>query len=286
MSGWVKMHRSILDWEWYDDINVRLVFLHLLVRVNWEDKKWKGETIKRGEIISSYDKLSEEIGISVKQLRNSVSKLKRTNELEVKSNTKHTVFKVVNYNLHQSEVEQKGEPKASKGQAKGKQRATTKEDNNLTTKESKKEENLLSEKKLSDLETLEVKNNFSEEIQKCYLECLSYFPEHLHPEDPEKWKDVIDKLNRIDKIPLSEISRITKIVREDDFWSGQFLSLRKLREKQKSSGIKYIVVFNEKFKAIKKPQTINRQTEETIRKNMEPVVDDEWIENFRRINGR
>ena len=42
MEGWIKLHRQILDWEWYDDINVKVLFLHLLLTANYEDKKWQG----------------------------------------------------------------------------------------------------------------------------------------------------------------------------------------------------------------------------------------------------
>ena len=29
-SGYIKLYRSLLNWEWYDDINTKTVFLHLL----------------------------------------------------------------------------------------------------------------------------------------------------------------------------------------------------------------------------------------------------------------
>ena len=47
-DGWVKLHRQLLDWEWYTDINTKVVFLHCLIKANWEDKRWRGVVIKRG----------------------------------------------------------------------------------------------------------------------------------------------------------------------------------------------------------------------------------------------
>ena len=42
MEGWIKVHRKLVDWEWYNDINVKVVFLHLLLTANHKEKQWKG----------------------------------------------------------------------------------------------------------------------------------------------------------------------------------------------------------------------------------------------------
>jgi len=63
-KGWIKLHRSIKDWEWYDDTNATRLLIHLLVTVNYEDKKWKGNTIKAGSLAFSWDTLSNELGLT------------------------------------------------------------------------------------------------------------------------------------------------------------------------------------------------------------------------------
>lgn len=110
--------------------------------------------------------------------------------------------------------------------------------------------------------------SFSEDVLKCYGEVLNFFPNNLHPDTITKknnWLDTLKKLNEIDKIPFEIILEIIKKTRADDFWSGQFLSIPKLR-KNNPDGIKYIVLFNEKFNK-QKPKTINRQTIEVIKSN-------------------
>jgi len=91
---------------------------------------------------------------------------------------------------------------------------------------------------------------FSKEVENCFLECLCFFEKHLHPADlkaEERWKDTIDKLNRIEKIPFEQIVTIVRRTKADDFWSKQFLTLPKLRKKN-GEGLMYILVFNERFK--------------------------------------
>lgn len=89
---------------------------------------------------------------------------------------------------------------------------------------------------------------FEKGVEKTFEACLEFFPEHLQPKNPKSWKDTIDKLNRLDGIPFDKIIEITQKTREDTFWAKNFLTLNKLRQKNKE-GIKYIVVFNENIKA-------------------------------------
>lgn len=100
-----------------------------------------------------------------------------------------------------------------------------------------------------------VKSEFSQEVENCFNECLKYFEEHLHPGPSEitKWKDTIEKLNRIDKVPFEKIVEIVKKTREDSFWSSNFLTLNKLRKKK--DGVMYVVIFNEKIKSKAPKQT-------------------------------
>lgn len=126
---------------------------------------------------------------------------------------------------------------------------------------------------ISILDQIKEKEKSSEKKEKefdigvlnCYRICLDYFPSNLHPKKPKTWYEVIDKLNRIDGYSFEDIELVVKSVRNDDFWSRNFLSITKLRRKNKD-GVSYFTVFVEKFK--QKEQTINRQTKETIENNL------------------
>lgn len=129
-EGWICLHRKMLEWEWYDDANATRLFIHCLLKANHGDKKWRGIEVKRGSFITSYDSLSKELGLTVKQIRTALTKLKRTSEVASKSNSQHTVLTVINYDQYQDEGKQKGGQGASEGQAGGKQGATTNNENN------------------------------------------------------------------------------------------------------------------------------------------------------------
>ena len=95
--------------------------------MNWTDKKWKGQEIKRGSIVSSYEKLATETGLSVMQVRTAIKKLRSTGEITSKSSNKNTVFIVNNYDLYQGCNKQNNEPVTIKQQTDNIQITTTKE---------------------------------------------------------------------------------------------------------------------------------------------------------------
>jgi DNA-binding transcriptional regulator YhcF (GntR family) len=100
--GFVALHRKFVEWEWYQDPNTMRLFIHLLLTVNWEPKKWRGTTIKRGEKITSLQNLAKEMGLSLQSVRTSIKKLKSTGELTSQSTSKFTKLTLINYDFYQT----------------------------------------------------------------------------------------------------------------------------------------------------------------------------------------
>lgn len=103
MSGWVKLHRSLLEWEWYRDINVCRLFIHLLLTANFEEKKVKGQNIERGVLLTTWPELCQATGLSIQQARTAMGKLKSTGEITVKITGKQQAVTVVNYSAYQND---------------------------------------------------------------------------------------------------------------------------------------------------------------------------------------
>jgi hypothetical protein len=101
MSGWIKIHRQIIEWEWFTDTNTFRVFLQLLLKANHKEKKYRGMVLKVGTIITSRDILALETRLSVQQVRTALDKLKSTNEITIKTSSQGTIIEVVNYAKYQ-----------------------------------------------------------------------------------------------------------------------------------------------------------------------------------------
>lgn len=102
MEGWIKLHRQILDWEFYSDTNTKVVFLHLLLMANYEDKRWRGIVIKRGQLVTSVKHLCEQLKLSTQQIRTSLDKLKNNKQITIKTTNKFTLITIEKYDLYQS----------------------------------------------------------------------------------------------------------------------------------------------------------------------------------------
>lgn len=116
MQGWIKLHRDILQWEWYDDHNTKILFLHLLLKASHTSKKWRGITIQPGENRTSTNKLSKELGLSIQQIRTSLDHLKSTSEITIKTTNKNTVISINNWNCHQQDNKQNNKQTTNKQQ--------------------------------------------------------------------------------------------------------------------------------------------------------------------------
>jgi hypothetical protein len=125
--GWIKIHRKLLDWEWYKDVNTFKLFLHLLLKANVEEKKWQGYTIKRGQLITSLKNMSNETGLTEKEVRTALSKLEKTKEVGKQTTSVNTTLTMLNYDLYQSMGKPTDKQKANEGQSRGERGATTKE---------------------------------------------------------------------------------------------------------------------------------------------------------------
>jgi hypothetical protein len=136
--GWVKLHRKLLNWEWYGDVNVRITFIHCLLLANYEDKNWRGKLIPRGSFISSTKNLSKQIGISEMKLRTAIKKLILTSEITSVSSSTDTMFTILSYDSYQTDNERDNKQVTNEQQTDNKGVTTTKEVNNLTSKEDKK----------------------------------------------------------------------------------------------------------------------------------------------------
>ena len=142
MSGWIKLHRALKDWEYYEDHNATRLLIHLLVSVNYEDKKWKDTTIKAGTLVTSWQNLAHETGLTLKQIRLAMTKLERAGEtvrnVAGKGAGKWQAVTLVKWDKLQGSDDEVGQIKGQeKGRTREGKRTPTKE---VKNKEIKKEE--------------------------------------------------------------------------------------------------------------------------------------------------
>lgn len=169
MEGWIKVHRKLVDWEWYNDINVKVVFLHLLLTANHKEKQWKGQTILRGQKLTSIEHLADDVGLTFQQTRTALKKLKSTHEITIKTTNKNTLITIEKFNNYQFEIDEDNKQNnkqfnnliTNNQQTNNKQITTNKNEKNDNNDNIKKEKN----KKRKTFEEVLAENNCSEELE-------------------------------------------------------------------------------------------------------------------------
>lgn len=133
-SGYVAIYRNIINFDWYQDSNTFRVYLHCILSANYTNKKWQGIEIQRGSFITSCNKMAQQLNLSEKQIRTSLKKLKKTNNVACSTTNKYTIITVQNYDLYQYGGEQKEKQMFYQRHTQDNQMATT----NKYNKEKKK----------------------------------------------------------------------------------------------------------------------------------------------------
>ena len=131
MQGWISLHRKLVEWEWYSDANTMRLFVHCLLKANHVDKKWRGIDIYRGQFLTSIESLSRELRLSSQKIRTSISKLKSTGEITIKTTSKYSMISIACYDSYQGDNKLEGKQATNKQQTNNKQITTTNNDNNV-----------------------------------------------------------------------------------------------------------------------------------------------------------
>jgi hypothetical protein len=227
MEGWIKLHRSCLEhWLYteYRPLTRREAWETILFTVNYEPSKCliKGQLYDcdRGQCLLSLQSWAEKFVWSIKQVRTFFYLLEKDEMIITEGLQYTTRLTVCNYDKYQDKGQAEGTPKANGGQTEGKPRATIKEE-----KESKEgKEYNIHENELA-------------------ISLLDYSRNYFHEKFiNDNSLDTFDKLLRIDKYSPDEIKQAIAWARNDNFWSSNFISPMKLRNKDKN-GVKFIDVF-------------------------------------------
>lgn len=100
-SGYIKLSRALLEWEWHDDPNTLSVWIHLLLKANFKPTEWRGIILQPGQLITSRASLAKETGLSEREIRTVMNRLKTSGCLTIEATNRYTLVSVVNFSSFQ-----------------------------------------------------------------------------------------------------------------------------------------------------------------------------------------
>ena len=138
-KGFIKLNRGLLDHWVGDDPDVFLVWVRLLLKANFRDKKafHKGKLTeyKRGCVYISIRDFAAECGMGRKKLLNVLEALKRDQMVDHRGDNLGTTISICNYDAYQlqneAEEPQRGQQRSHAGATQEPEGDTTKKDKNI-----------------------------------------------------------------------------------------------------------------------------------------------------------
>jgi DNA-binding transcriptional MerR regulator len=241
-GGYIKINRGILEWEWYGNINTKVLFLHMLIKANWKEGKFQGIDIPRGSFVSSYPKLSDELGLTVNEIRTALKHLQSTEEITVKAYSKFSVFTVNNYCSYQDINSQSTDNSQAdnsqstvKAQSINSQLTTIEERKKERREEGKNERNNIYVANPETASATFPPDSFEMVcVEKLIKSVIEQFQGAKVPDTTAakiKWCEHIEKMKRLDHRTEAEIQEVLKFAITDQFWKTNIRSTKTLREK-------------------------------------------------------
>ena len=185
MDGYIKLYKRIESWQWYKESTTLHLFIDLLLDANYEDSKVGFQIIKRGQCLTSLKRIHERTGLTYQQIRTSLDKLQKSQEINKQITNRYSIITINKYNDYQNI------------------------DKQTTNKRQTNDNIIIKNNKNNTNKEINIKENISKDIQKKYFESLkvnTLFNEFL--EQRKKLKAVnseraintlINKLNNYDE---------------------------------------------------------------------------------------
>lgn len=102
MEGYIILHKKLLEWQYYQNPNMVLLFIHLLLIANEE-----------GNVNTTLKELERDTGLSIKVIRNCLAKLEKGMILGTKRAQKNTYLTICNFEDYKTTKIKKGTKKGT-----------------------------------------------------------------------------------------------------------------------------------------------------------------------------
>lgn len=218
MSGWIKVHRRILNSVFYKSLlgKQRDVIITILLMADHEEKEWiyKGKKYRTlpGQVFSSLQGIANMCGkdCTRETVRTTINHAEQYGFLTKETYKTHTLITIENWETYQDihTKETQNNPTINTNSPEGRP----------LTRRKKKENNIYSpnsdEFRLSNLLYELIKENN---------------PQFKAP-NLDNWCGHVDKMLRIDKRSVDDIEAVIRWCQEDNFWHKNILSTDKLRK--------------------------------------------------------
>lgn len=103
-EGFIKIQRSILDWEHFQEASTLVVWITILLSCNWKTGWFHGKKVEPGEWITSINRLVDITGLTKNTIKKVLKCLCASGEIIKSETANYTKIRIVNYEKYNSET--------------------------------------------------------------------------------------------------------------------------------------------------------------------------------------
>lgn len=140
MEGdWLRLYRSLLDHEVFQDPWLLKLFIWCLLKANYKPSKFQGQPVGVGQFVTGRHRAAEDLGVTASKWYRGMQKLSESpfSVISLESNSKWTTVTVCNYSTYQNKRSKSEQQTNSKRTASEQQTNTIEERNNSIREEGK-----------------------------------------------------------------------------------------------------------------------------------------------------
>lgn len=218
-EGYIKLYRKMEKWEWYTDPNTKALFLDLILEANIRDRRFRNKEIKRGQVITSLERMSKRNGLTIRQTRTALEHLISSGDIDKQTTNRYSIITVLNYELYQDERQTTDKQETNNRQT---------NDNIRRKKEYKEVKNIIEEKNKK--EEIEIQHKYLEnpELNTLFIEFLEIRKKLKAVNTPRAIEMLINKLQEYPEEEAKEMIKQSMV----NSWKGLFPLKKKNEEKR------------------------------------------------------
>lgn len=94
---WEAISKSILNWKWYNDQTAKVLFLHLILKANTEEKMTESGIVKCGQFLTNSPHLEASLGLTRQEVRTGLRKLETSGDIAIQKVGKRMLISIQNH---------------------------------------------------------------------------------------------------------------------------------------------------------------------------------------------
>lgn len=95
--GFIKFPDDLTDWAWYGDNNTLIVYVRLRYEAKYRAADVGNVHLERGQVLTSVSELARKCGVTIRQARTALERLKSTNKIAINSTPQNSIITLLDY---------------------------------------------------------------------------------------------------------------------------------------------------------------------------------------------